>query len=1121
MERKETNYLKSIAFASLGFGVGGVVGNFALYLLVRSQILRWPLSFIPEDQNFIKLLSAIVLVVLGLGFSTGIGGAIGGFALSRIDPIYSRRKYIWRTAIAVGVAEGVLILPLILLTAIIALYNNGLDRDPTGQVILFGIYGVIFGVLFGLILGLTTVGWRQTWRVLLGSIAGFGLGGAAMGYGLRLAYYPATLGEALPDTAIILPILSLVFFAIGGAFIGLVYEWVAHWRVENVPHEPARWVKIAGVLAAILIAFFLISNYRQLIKFLTIKPASLSSQLAMDTTGVHWLEPEVVSRNLSHIDVSAYSLSANQNGLANAAWVVDNAEATEIVFSTLMEQEGQHQTQWSSSIPASLSPGINSIHPEVTVDNNGIGHLVWTEDTDLASETSDVYYSRCEGDVCSQPVRLTNTNDITCKGNVDTNLTSKNDWPVIANDEANSIMVLWSNSSNALVYSTWNEGQIPPATPSGCLAGPNLSANPLDHLRPRVAGGLMGYFSSIFTAAEPGGETIYTVDYDGENWSELQSIANGTTPDVFADVDGQIYYAWCDDSEKVQVKNPETGLVETVDFPPCNSRPTMAQDEDGFLHLVWFSNKVKNNGNSVSAANIIYESIRTDQGWSDPAIVVQTETSTAPLVAGEGGGDLTILWAENGNSNLKSANQPIYDCSGQDPGRIGQLILDVAQSGEFRPEDDTIPYCGNNYIGMIYMPNPEPAFSPLQPSPNGGFDTVSDIASVVEYEVLFSVMEWARDDDETELNPGSVYTREIAELYQQIKEDPSRYPRGLTVRILLGNYPELSNFEWGEQIWAAIDDLRQAGVDKMVDSEIGWKVEVANFEGVYPHSHTKFLIIDGKIAMAAGFNYGYLHFPFEHPSDKGGDLFDLGIVLSGPIAQQVLVTYDDYWDGAGQVHCPDLSPDPDLLWTRDCVRSVAQATHVPEVQKYFLSGGTSNAYSLNRNMNFLESDEIILSVLSSAEESLDIMEVNFSLELICALDLLNDDVCSYDDALEYMKAIMTAVEQNHTRVRVLVEKVNSNGMENGISAKEFTRELEKRGLDQYVEIKFFEGRMHSKAFLVDDELLVVGSQNFHYSAWDDGLAEYNLATDDPRAIETFKKMFDYYWETGIPWEEYK
>ena len=64
--------------------------------------------------------------------------------------------------------------------------------------------------------------------------------------------------------------------------------------------------------------------------------------------------------------------------------------------------------------------------------------------------------------------------------------------------------------------------------------------------------------------------------------------------------------------------------------------------------------------------------------------------------------------------------------------------------------------------------------------------------------------------------------------------------------------------------------------------------------------------------------------------------------------------------------------------------------------------------------------------------------------------------------------------------------------------------------------------MHAKAFLVDEEMLFVGSQNFHYSAWGEaGLAEYNLATDDPRAVQTFKTMFDYYWELGIPWEEYK
>jgi hypothetical protein len=134
-------------------------------------------------------------------------------------------------------------------------------------------------LIFGLILGLSTVGWRQVWRILLATIIGFGLGGAALGYGLRMAYYPATLGHPLPNIVIVLPVLAFVFFAVGGIFLGWVYEWVTHWRVDNVPEEPARWVKIAGVIAAILVAYFLISNYRQLIKFLTIQPASLSTQL--------------------------------------------------------------------------------------------------------------------------------------------------------------------------------------------------------------------------------------------------------------------------------------------------------------------------------------------------------------------------------------------------------------------------------------------------------------------------------------------------------------------------------------------------------------------------------------------------------------------------------------------------------------------------------------------------------------------------------------------------------------------------------------------------------------------------------------------------------------------------
>jgi phosphatidylserine/phosphatidylglycerophosphate/cardiolipin synthase-like enzyme len=900
-----------------------------------------------------------------------------------------------------------------------------------------------------------------------------------------------------------------------------VYEWVSHWRVDNTPNEPARWVKVAGFVALIILTYFLVSNYRQLLKFVTIRPGSMSSQIAMQTTGIHWDKPEVMARNLLLQSEISYSLSANDLGWASAVYTVNENGTSEVVYSYQIFSEDGTEYSWSNPISVSISPEINSINPQITTDNFGVNHIVWTEEVDPADEVSDIYYSRCETDSCSAPILLSNLSGLVCEDNADTAITSINDWPVIAQDDENTTMVIWSNSNNKLIFSTWSDGQRPPGNPSGCLPGLNLSGNPLNVLQSRVVGGVAEHFSSVFSILDTGEETVYAADFQGRDWSNPRSQAIGTTPNVFSDSEGKIFYTWCDESDLVQVKDAETDLIQTIDFPPCDSRPYFAQDDSGNLHLSWYSGKVRNNENVVSSADIVYESIHSDQGWSEPAIIAQTEGFTSPVIAGRGGGYLNLLWNDDGGNILRTAVQPVYSCSEDDLGRIGQVMLSAAENGDYRPEGDMIPYCGNSYVGLIYMPNPEPAYSPQNATANGGFDTVSDIADNTQYEVLFSVMEWGRDDEETGLNPGSVYTQEIANLYQRIRNDPSSFPRGLTIRILLGNYPELSNLEWGEQIWGVINDLRLAGVDKMVDAEIGWKVEIANFEGTFPHSHTKFMIIDGRVAVASGYNYGYLHFPFDHPSNKGGDLFDLGIVLSGPIAQQVLVTYDDYWDGAEQVHCPNLPADPGYFWTQSCTHTTAKATHVPEVMKYFMTDGSANAFSLNRNLNNKESDEVILEALSSAEETLDILEVNFSLELICILDNLNDDICTYENSLDYMQAIMSSVEQNQTKVRVLVEKLNSNGLENRVTAKEFTRELEERGLDEFVEIKFFEGRMHAKAFLIDDEMLFVGSQNFHYSAWGEGgLAEYNLATDDPRAVETFKGMFDYYWESGIPWEEY-
>ena len=91
------------------------------------------------------------------------------------------------------------------------------------------------------------------------------------------------------------------------------------------------------------------------------------------------------------------------------------------------------------------------------------------------------------------------------------------------------------------------------------------------------------------------------------------------------------------------------------------------------------------------------------------------------------------------------------------------------------------------------------------------------------------------------------------------------------------------------------------------------------------------------------------------------------------------------------------------------------------------------------------------------------------------------------------------------------------GVESDIAVKAFRDELALRGLSHLVEFRYFQDSVHAKAVLIDDQFLVVGSQNFHYSAYGDGaLTEFNIGTDDPDAVSAFKRFFDYHWEQAVP-----
>ena len=374
---------------------------------------------------------------------------------------------------------------------------------------------------------------------------------------------------------------------------------------------------------------------------------------------------------------------------------------------------------------------------------------------------------------------------------------------------------------------------------------------------------------------------------------------------------------------------------------------------------------------------------------------------------------------------------------------------------------------------------------------------------------------WYESDD-TNTSPGHVLGRGIKDLYDQVKAHPENYPRGMTVRILLGNPPELTLSNLISQVWNVFRHLRAAGVPTMNDPDIGWKLEVANFAGSWPHGHTKMVVIDGKTAIGAGFNYQHKHQSKDHPSGKGKDDFDLGLQMTGPVAQTTRISFDDLWYGSNLITCSDLDSDSPLWWL-SCRRGFATKEHVPEVMKLYLATDDANAFALHRTKKFNEADVTVGKAVASAQETLDVLQVNFTLKLICDLNLIFR-VCDFNDALTYMNAMMDAIEANQVRTRVLIKPGPIEAVESNIAVEEFRRALEARGLKDLVEFRYFNDSVHAKAVLIDNQFLLVGSQNFHYSAWGKGggLTEFNIGTDDPKAIEEFQRFFDYHWENGTP-----
>lgn len=1065
------------AISGLAYGAGLLVGNVLSLILMRAM----PSSLFLYGSPTLRLLLGVLLAFFFTGMGGLLGGLIGGYSLPPIGwgKSKGRRGHSWRSGITFGVGYGLLVFPLLLIVSLLSFYD--ISNLPVYVFSLtFGVVGLLFGAMMGLSLGLWTVG-RRFAPIFWLSMAGFGAGGLFLGYGLWRFIFAITAG-VVEDGPFSWLLFGLFFFGgLGGAALGYIYDRAATQAEEAlnpVRHLTLRdWQKrwlIVGVVL-LLLALLLRPVVKAVGDLLTPVESGLASELDLRTIGTHWLEATAVTP-LS--PSASFTLAAGPGGALALAWTDDDG----FWLQSGQWQPATRQTAWQA--PLLVQTGA-AAEPALVVGENGRFHLAW-------AENNTIRYSQCLEGSCTPPTTITPA------PNCAQPAAPGNDQPTLALNEGRLLLV-WRNAADILPYAAWPADAAPPAQALGCA--PGAAANPtLD---------AAFHLSFVSTSGEIG-----LTQFDGVGWAAVNGVGNGRFPAIAPDPTGQAHLAWCADDGLYYSLNGQTEFVARF----CQGRPQIVLNSQGQAHLLWLSPQLQDSNGQMRPQAALVESVRQESGWTPPAIVshalaANPVMAARPALVATADGSLHLAWA--GADGLQIAAQTPYACQTTDLSPYGEILYDVTAYGGFWQPGSLIPFCGNRYDRLIYTPNPKPAYNdPHLPTPNGGFDVFADLIREARYEVLFATMWYAQAHNHD--SPGSVVAEAIADLYRQLQANPAQYPRGLTVRLILGNPPELALGQTTGQLWTLIDDLRHAGIDKMVDEEIGWRLEVADYAGNLPHSHVKTLIVDGRTSVAVGYNMTYDHFPADHPSGRGVGRFDIGIQVTGPVAQASQRAFDDLWQGSDQRVCLDLNPPLGAPWQLTCFDRSGVSDHVPEVQKFFLTDDDSHAFSVYRSRALPLGDLQTADVIAAAQTRVDATHVMFSLDMICSLNFLFD-VCNYEHGPYYIPALLQAVE-NGARLRLLVHGAPFEGIENNVALNVFLARAAELGRADQIEVRYFAGPFHPKAVLVDDQMLIVGSQNFHYSAYGAGrgLTEYSIAVEDTRAAAEFRQSFEVEWAAATP-----
>lgn len=450
-------------------------------------------------------------------------------------------------------------------------------------------------------------------------------------------------------------------------------------------------------------------------------------------------------------------------------------------------------------------------------------------------------------------------------------------------------------------------------------------------------------------------------------------------------------------------------------------------------------------------------------------------------------------------------------------------------------------YCWNVYDRVIKLP-----------PGREGFLELARRAEAAKYEVVFATMSWDDErtpeddgDPEADNSPGVILLQGIQRLYEKYTEHPSRYPDGIHVRILLGIQRHVDSIQinWDTQrpISTSLDQrvyvLQAAKRLGIPAEEEGWKFEVATYRHARPvdpvpvggiHSHVKVLVVDGAEAAVLGYNMQYKYFDRKESESGGSDhpMHDFGVGVTGPIVTNVLEVFEYLWVDSRT--CEGIARK---LWLDVCESEGRGSGGVfLAVQPGSSDESDSVAvFSLFRNHepdNKL-SDAAIAAAIGAAQNKINIIQNRYYEGLPtnykwCGGVLFRCPLQS--GTMLYTDALVKASNANpnlHLYILLPVSGdmdigVNFGGIDNLRSQLRHVTNLHVC----YFSEDGFDTPNHAKALSIDGQFLIIGSQNWDFSAfgllpenllarilpWD--LAEYNLGIDSQRAAKDFDKKYD-------------